>query len=735
MARALYGQRLLTTLGPALWLFACSSAGPSPAPAPAPAPVAPAQVIRGGGDTLVLLGTPTVVDTLPAVEPGRFDTGKLWTFENPPLDYFQQEYDFRPSHQWLDHVRLAALRLPNCTASFISPNGLMMSNQHCARDAETAVQRPGEDLGPGGFYAATQAEERPVPNLYVDQLVQIKDVTTEIQSAMIPGQADDKQTAARDAKIAAANQRLSHETGLRCEITSLYNGGEYSAYCYHRYTDVRLVFVAENQIAYFGGDYDNFTYPRYDLDMSLFRVYGPDSQPLETPDYLSWSDSGAAPGTPVFVVGNPGQTARLNTVAQLEYKRDHEYPFIIRQLSSRADVLDEYMKRHPDRHDEYINDYLEYTNELKAYRGELQGLETPELMERKVAFEKKFRAAVRADTALNQKYGPLWDEIAKLRQQLADVTPQLNALNQGQSVRSSTLATAESLVEYGYATAAGSVPDSTLQQLRDTVLHTKINPELDGMILAAQLEDAVALVGRDDPFVREALGGKSPEDAAAAIVNGSVIPDSAKRAALLANPGQIFVSTDPAIRLMHQLLPRLWNLGQKYQQLTDAEDVKTSQLARALFDVYGTSIPPDGTFTLRLTDGVVKGYGYNGTLAPPITTFYGLYNRHFSHVGQADWALPTRWTKPPANFDLATPLDFVSTTDIIGGNSGSPVLNQAGRIVGLIFDGNIESLPGNFIYAPEANRGVAVSSTAILAALRTVYRATRIVSEIEAARH
>jgi Peptidase S46 len=734
MLRIRSAWRPLAALGLVAFALSCSQAAPAPAPAPARAPVAQAPAPAAGKDTLVLMGEPTVVDTLPTVEAGRFDTGKMWTFEHPPLDYFQQEYHWRPTPQWLDHVRLSALRLPDCSASFISPDGLLLSNHHCARDPETAVQRPGEDLLKTGFYAATQADERKVPDLYVDQLVQIKDVTAEIQSAMQPGQSDQQQVEARDQKIDEVGQQLSQQTGLKCDVTTLYDGGEYSAYCYRRYTDVRLVFVVETQIGYFGGDYDNFTYPRYDLDMSMFRVYGPDGKPLHTPDYLSFSDSGATPGLPVFVIGNPGSTSRLNTLSQLEYRRDFQYPYTIRLLQSRADILDQYMKAHPDQHDKYINDYFGYTNSLKAYTGELKGLNTPELMARKVAFEKKFRAAVEADTALARKYGSLWDDIAGLWKKIGDIAPRLYALNQGGSLSSQTLGTALGLVQYGQAAVSGMVPDSSLRQFRQELDTTHINPALDAMILAAQLRDAEHLVGADDPFVEAALQGRSPDSAAAAIVMGSAVPDSAKRAALLADPARIAASNDPAIQLTRELLPRLRQVYQQYRQVHDAEEVRTAQLGHALFDVYGNSIPPDATFTLRLADGVVQGYEYNGTLAPPITTFYGLYNRHFSHVGQSDWALPPRWATPPANFSLATPLDFVSTNDIIGGNSGSPVVNEQGRIVGLIFDGNIESLPGDFIYTTETNRAVAVHSQAILTALRDVYGAKRIVSEIEAAR-
>ncbi len=725
-----FGMPGATALGLVVSLSACSR-GATGGPA-APSPVRGQPI--GGADTVVLLGEPQVIDTLPAVEPGRFDAGKMWTFENPPLDYFQQEYGFRPSAQWLERVRLAALRLPNCTASFVSANGLAISNHHCARESATAVSQEGEDLLTNGFYAATQADERRVPDLYVDQLMVIRDVTADVQAGIPTAAPEEEQVAARDQKIEEVAQRLSGETGLRCDVTSLYHGGKYSSYCYRRYDDVRLLFVPEAQIGYFGGDYDNFTYPRYDLDVSFFRVYGPDGQPLQTRNYLIWSDSGAAEGAPVFVIGNPGSTSRLNTVAQLEYRRDHQYPSTIRLLESRARILDQYMARHPDQRGKYINDYFSYTNSLKAYTGELKGLRTPELMARKVAFEKAFRAAVRNDSTLRRQYGSLWNEIARLRAQVADVAPRVNALNQGGSLRSQTLATALGVLQYAQAATSGMVPDSVLEAFRAELLGTEINRELDAMILAAQIDDAVQLLGPDDPFVRDALQGRTAEAAATAIVNASVLPDSSRRAALLANPADLATTPDPAIRLMRSTLPRLRTAFQEYQRLSDAEEVRTGRLARALFEVYGTDIPPDATFTLRIADGVVKGYEYNGTIAPVFTTFYGLYDRHFSHLGRSDWALPSRWLKPPPGFNLATPLNFVTTNDIIGGNSGSPVINTAGDVVGLIFDGNIESLPGDFIYTTATNRAVAVHSAGILEALRHVYGAARIVAELEATR-
>lgn len=654
----------------------------------------------------------------------------MWTFENAPLAYFQQEYGFTPSSDWLKRVRLAALRLPNCSASFVSPNGLVMSNHHCAREGATAVTKPGEDLITNGFYAARPEDERKVPDLYVDQLVEIRDVTKEVTNAAA-GADDAAAVAARDAKIEEIQARVGEELKLRCEATSLYHGGVYSLYCYKRYEDIRLVFVPEVQIAYFGGDQDNFTYPRYDLDVSFFRLYE-NGQPVKSDNYLPFSQGGAKEGDAVFVVGNPGSTSRLETVSQLEYKRDIQHPSTIAMLDSRSKILWDFMQKHPAQKPEIENDYFSLTNALKAYTGELKGLRTPELFARKVAFERNFKKAIAAKPALQAQYSMLWNEIADLRKQITKVSPALNALTQGGVLRSKTFGTALNLLQYAGAASSGQVPDSALATMKAEIIAAKINPEIDALVLAAQLQEAKDLLGASDPWVSRALSGRTPLEAARAIVTGSAVADSARRAALAGSPSSVINGADPAIQLMRAALPRLQQTYQQYSQLTAQEDVRTGKLAKALFEVYGSSIAPDATFTLRIADGVVKRYQYNGTEAPWFTTFYGMYDRSYSNPGRDEWALPARWKTPPAAFDLKTPLDLVSTNDIIGGNSGSPMIDRNGRVVGLIFDGNIESLPGDFIYDTEANRAVSVHSEAILEALRDMYGARRILDELTA---
>jgi hypothetical protein len=355
-------------------------------------------------------------------------------------------------------------------------------------------------------------------------------------------------------------------------------------------------------------------------------------------------------------------------------------------------------------------------------------------MARKAAFERNFRAAVAKTPELAARYGTLWNEIADLRQQIARLAPRLNALNQGGLLRSKTLELATGLLQYGPAAASGMVPEDQLAGFKAELAGATVNAELDIRILAAQLDDARTLLGADDPWVVEALGGRSALEAARAIVSGSALPDSARRAALLQQPGTVSGSADPALRLMRSALPRLQQVGQQVQQLTAQEEVRTGKLARALFEVYGSNIAPDATFTLRLADGVVNGYAYNGTEAPWFTTFHGVYDRFHSFAGREEWSLPRKWQSPPAAFDLKTPLNFVSTNDIIGGNSGSPVIDREGRVVGLIFDGNIESLPGDFIYTTEVARAVSVHSEGILEALRDLYGARRIVEELTATR-
>nr|BCX00917.1 MAG: dipeptidyl-peptidase [Bacteroidota bacterium] len=670
---------------------------------------------------------------LDTVRAGRFDTGKMWTFDDPPVEYFAQRYGFRPTEEWLRHVRMAALRFATyCSASFVSPDGLVMTNHHCARDAAAAVSRPGENLVQNGFYARTLEEERRVPNLFVDQLVLIEDVTRRIERAMAGARTDEERLRAQEAEIRAIEEEYRQRTGLEIQVVSFYNGARFSVYGYKRYRDVRLVFLPELELGYFGGDPDNFTYPRYAFDCAFFRVYDEQGQPLRTEHFFRFNPRGAEEGEPVFVVGNPGRTSRLNTVAQLEFRRDLALPYTLEYLKRRSAILQGVLRRLGEPNPELENQLFSIENTIKAFTGQLRGLRDPYLMARKRAFERDFRRAVEANPTLRSRYGGIWEEIARIRMELRRYYPDLFVFQTQGIGRSQTLALAQAMAAYAHQIQANA-STAEIENRRSRIRNwpAPSDRELEANWLEAHLEEARRILGPEDPYVRAALGDRSPQEAARALLSRSRIWDRSYRDSLLeAGSEAILRASDPALLLGRLAEPRLRAAQEANARLASREQVLAGELARALFEVYGSQIPPDATFTLRLADGVVRGYPYNGTLAPHKTTFYGLYDRFRSFDQKAPWSLPERWHHPPPEFDLGTPLNFVSTNDIIGGNSGSPVINRQAEVVGLIFDGNIESLPGEFIYTEETSRAVSVHAGGIIAALRHIYQAERLVREL-----
>lgn len=677
---------------------------------------------------------------LDTVKAGKFDSGKMWTFDYPPVKYFQSEYKFNPSQEWLDNARLGALRFANyCSASFVSADGLVMTNHHCGRESVQKVTKEGEDLFNNGFYAKTLQDERKVPGLYVDQLVLINDVTNEVQAAIDSGKTDQEKLKMEKEAISRIKDRESDKTGLRIQVVTLYNGGKYSVYGYKRYDDVRLVFSPEAQMGYYGGDYDNFTYPRYDLDCNFFRVYDKDGKPLTTDHYFKWSPDGAAPGEPVFVIGNPGRTDRLKTVSQLEYMRDVSYPRILNLINDLVDVYTDIIKEHPERKEELQNRLFGFSNSQKAYTGMLKGLRNPILMQKKKDFEDKFQKAVHNDPTLNAKFGDLWNKIADIKNKERNFSNELFAITLNPYTSSQYFFIASDVVDLANELKKpedqrseeykGDELDSTIANLFPSDFKTDYNNDL----LEKEVRVFYQYLGADNPTVEKMTGGMHGKEAVNYMLGNTVINDQAKLKALIdQGPDAILNSNDPFIYFIVHTQKRQEELKGKVGELSSKEDVDSQELGKALFEVYGTSIPPDATFTLRISDGVVKGYHYNGTIAPPYTTFYGLYDRHYSFKDKKDWELPKEWLNPPADFDLSTPMNFVSTCDIIGGNSGSPVINEKSQIVGLAFDGNIESLPGDFIYDPTNNRCVAVASQGMYEAIKDMYKATRLSDELKA---
>jgi hypothetical protein len=674
---------------------------------------------------------------LDTIKAGKYDTGKMWTFEYPPVDYFKEEYNFAPSKEWLDHIRLSALRFSNyCSASFISADGLIMTNDHCGRESATDVTGKGEKINEDGFYAQTLMEERKVDGLFVDQLVLIKDITDEIQNEIDRGTSyDDKITREEDIKK-EIKEREEKNTGLKIDITSLYNGGRFSLYGYKRYNDVRLVFIPETQLGYFGGDYDNFTYPRFNLDCSFFRVYEND-KPLETKNYLKWNNDGAKEDEPVFAVGNPGSSNRLNTIAQLEYVRDYQYPQLIKFYSNMVDVFSHLIETKPEEKDEYTNELLKNSNAQKALEGYLNGLQDPVLMQKKRDFENKFRNAVNKDPKLEQKYGGLWDNIASIRKRMAEIITETNIYRIDPLTSSEYFLIAQEVLniadelKFSEDQRSEDYKGEKLDSLILNLLPPDFDKEKNRSQLVDQIRDMYSNSGRDNEYVDKLTQGLDPDKAADNILSLSVLTDEIKIKDLIRQGSDaVYNSDDPFISFIEKTEKRQFTLQRELNKQQSEENTFNRQLGKALFDVYGTSISPDATFTLRISDGVVKGFNYNGTIAPPFTTFYGMYDRYYSFNKKFPWDLPGRWENLPADFDLSVPFNFSATNDIIGGNSGSPVINIKGELVGLAFDGNMESLPGDFIYNSENNRMICVHPKGITESLLKIYNAGRLAKEI-----
>lgn len=727
-------------------MAACAS--PSPAPAPTPAPSASPAASPGGGaaDASAAGSTGGMTTSAPqplvygvdldTVQAGRFDQGKMWTFEFPPTEYLAETYGFRPDAAWLEKARLGALRIPNCSASFVSPNGLVMTNHHCAREFVTQVSGAGEGLLDGGLVTTGLADERPVEDFEADKLIAIVDVTDEVNAALdaLPAgqRADAREGLLEEIEARILDEHGGEDSGHVVEMISLYNGGRTSAYVFRRYTNAKLVMAPELQIGFYGGEPDNFSYPRYNLDFAFFRIYDDDGTPLASDPYFAFDRDGLQPGDLVFIVGNPGTTNRLQTVAELEFRRDVSDRSVLDLLESRLEVLGAYIEENPELAEELDlrNTYFGLSNSLEAYSGQVQGLQDLVIIARRRDTERDFQAAIEADPTLRDRYGSLIADMAELQQRKRAQAPGFGAFLAMTSpeMESSTLHRA--LIAFQVLSARqGGAPADQIEPLMEQLRAVPDQPiELDQALMTARFQDFVDFYSADSPLATAVLQGQGVEARARAVASTSQLQDSAT-AVQGVESGSITIA-DPAVGIVRAYLPQFIQFQQVVGGVFPEEEAIAAELGRARFEVYGTDVPPDATFSLRLADGVVVGYDYNGTVAPPFTTFYGFYDRHYSNVGDEDWDVPQRWLDAEPELDLTTPMNFVSTADIIGGNSGSPVLDTDLEVVGVVFDGNAESLPGDYIYLPERNRSVTVDSRAILEALDVVYDMDRLVLEL-----
>jgi hypothetical protein len=674
----------------------------------------------------------------PTEYPG-IETGKMWTFDVPPLDYWARRYNFHPTQAWLDHVRLAAGRLPGCSASFVSPDGLILTNHHCGRRCIESATRSGEDLLQNGFYASSRGEERACRGVYIDQLLSITDVTDSVNAAVPSGTAADRAATLRDRAIAGIAERCGGgDPRIKCQVVTMYRGGQYKLYRFHHYTDLRLVFAVESQTGFFGGDPDNFTYPRYDLDVSIFRAYE-DGQPAHT-DYLRWSPNGSSDSELVFVVGNPGSTGRLNTMAEVEYLRDVQYPAALTRLANMVRVDQQLSALSDERARALRNTLFGLQNSYKAIDGYQAGLLDPKLMTHKAHWEQELRAKVDANPEWKRLYGSAWDEIAVGRRAMARLAlrQQYYSFN---AYGTQLWQLAGYIVQYRAEMAKPegarirAFHDSLRTRLDSSLYRRPVDPVAERMMLGAWLGQMAKDLPASDPLRQAALGDKSPEAAASDMIASCQILTAEQRRALIdGGDAAIRASADPFIKLALLIDPVERTLARDSSEIVNRESQNDGRIARALLAVFGNTVAPDATFSLRISDGQVMGFPYNGTLAPPFTTFYGLYDRYYSFGGpskpDSPWNLMPRWIQRRDSLNLATPLDAVSTNDIIGGNSGSPVVNQNGEIVGLIFDGNIEAQPLRFLFSEAVGRSVWVDSRGIIEALRHVYDAGALADEM-----
>jgi hypothetical protein len=664
----------------------------------------------------------------------RADEG-MWTFDNPPLKQLREKYDFTPTKEWLDHIRLSCVRLNDGgSGSFVSPNGLLLTNHHVARGQLQKNSTKEHDYIRDGFYAATPEQEMKSPDLEVNVLVSMENVTPRITAAVQGAKSAEEEFTRRKAAIAEIERESLQKTSLRSDVVTLYQGGEYWLYRYKKYTDVRLVFAPEAQAAYFGGDPDNFTYPRYDLDMALFRVYE-NGKPIESQDYLKWNPKGAATNELVFVAGHPGSTSRQDTLAQLEYERDQSLPTILKVIHHRVDALRRYSAQGPEQAREAASQIFNLENGLKSYEGSLRGLHDRNVMEKKRQDEEAFRRLVMSNAKWKAEYGGAWDAVAEAEKKAASRIKEkyFHALDSQYATLAGNIVQYVAEVKKPDADRLPGFHEAQLESLRFRMFSpAPIYPALEIARITAALEQDLAEVGGNDPFLKIALAGRTPREVAEQLVKGTKMGDPEFRKKLVAGgEAAVAASDDPMIVLMRKTDPMRRELTKWTEDNVESVEQRAGeQLGKARFAAYGKSLYPDATFTLRLSYGQVKGYPMNGTEAPYKTTFYGLYERSASFDGKPPFDLPQRYREGRNKLDLSTPFDFVTTNDVVGGNSGSPVINRAGEVVGLVFDGDIESLVGDYVYDIETNRTVCVHTAAMTEALRKLYNTPALIKEL-----
>ncbi len=671
--------------------------------------------------------------------PAIFADEGMWLFNNLPRKQLAEKYKFDPTAEWTDHVMKSSVRFNSGgSGSFVSSTGLVLTNHHVGADTLHKISTAGHDYYKEGFWAKTHAEEPKAPDLELNVLQSIEDVTGRVNAAVKPEMSSSEAFVARRGVISTIEKESFDKTGLRSDVVTLYQGGQYHLYRYKKYTDIRLVFAPEFEIAFFGGDPDNFEYPRYDLDVCLFRAYE-DDKPAKIEHFLKWSKSGAIDGELVFVSGHPGKTDRLNTVAALKYIRDVQAPAMLDWLRRREIMLQQFGERSEEQSRIAKEDLFGVQNSRKAYYGRIAGLQDPEILGRKEAAERAIRAKFDSDPQMKKSYGDAWEKIEQTQKTRREIGVQVNVLEGARGFNSTVFSIARTLVRLAEENEKPNrerLPEFS-EAARDSLelgLYSTA-PIYDDLELA-KLTDSLGYLleklGGENPLAQKVMNGKNPAARAAELVGGTKIKDVAERKRIAAGGRkEIAESKDPLIVLARLVDPESRAIRKKLEeQVVEIERQAYAQISRAQFEMHGTSTYPDATFTLRLSYGPVKGYEENGKTIDPLTTMGGAFQHATAHGNRSPWKLPDSWQKHEGDIDPKTPYNFVSTCDIIGGNSGSPVINRAGEFVGIIFDGNIQSLVGDFVYDERQNRAVSVHSASIIESLKKIYGAAPLAEEL-----
>ncbi len=666
----------------------------------------------------------------------------MWLLNDPPRELLKKKYDFKLTDAWLEHAQKASVRFNNGgTGSFVSPEGLIATNHHVGAEQIQKLSPEGQDYLRDGFHARTRAREPKCPDLELNVLVSIDDVTAKVNAAVKPGLKLDEAFAARRAVMAKLEKESLDKTGLRSDVVTLYNGALYHLYRYKKYTDVRLVFAPEQGIAFFGGDTDNFEFPRYNLDVCFFRAYE-EGKPAKVEHWFRWAREGPKEGDLVFVTGHPGTTNRLEPFARLKHRRDHSHPYTLNRLRTQEAVLRQYAEQGPEQARRAATDLHRAANARKAVTGQYQGLLDPAVFGRKAEEEHALRAAFERDAGKHEPDPWVQLETVQRALPLASFERLYFLLERGDAFHSELFAIARHVVRL---TAELQEPSTErLREYRDSNLESlkfqfyspaPLHADLERAKLAGSLSFLAENLGAEHRSVKPVLSNKPPAARADELVAGTKLFDPTERKRLVEGGAQaVERSSDAMIRLARLVDVDARELRRRYEaEVEEVERQAYARIARVRFEVFGRGVAPDATFTLRLAFGVVKGYRA-GEDVPFLTTFAGAFDRAERQLHREPFVLPKRWLDGKDKLDLKTPFNFVSTADTIGGNSGSPVLNRAGELVGLNFDRNRHGLVRNFVYTDEQARHIAVHGLGVLEALRKLYDAGPLVRELTGGR-